>query len=79
MRVRDLSPGEFGQRGLQLARSHIRPDDPSQLYRGIGRETNFVLKGLGFIHLVNAVAFDVEFPSVIDTTQAGIFITPQPQ
>src|ERR1700676_2480085 len=74
--LRDPRPLALGQLGLALWRAHISPDQASVLARGVSRDPYLVFKPvlLRLIGHVDAGALDVEFPSVINASQAALFI-----
>src|ERR1700694_3042211 len=72
MALRYLCPLESGGCRHQLAWSHIGPDHPAHLSGRISRQVNLVAELLGFVHLIDAVAVDVELPAVIDAAQSRL-------
>src|SRR5207245_10481394 len=81
MRRRRLRPGEFGQRRLELRRSHVGPDETAQLDRGIGLLADLVLEGELFrlVHHVHTAAADIELPAVVDTPQPTLLVAAEEQ
>src|SRR5215472_9607814 len=79
MALGNLRPLESGGRGHLLARTHIGPDDPADLGRRIGGQVNLVAELLRLVHLIEAIAVDVELPAVIDAAQAGFLVASEPQ
>src|SRR6202022_4985458 len=45
----------------------------------ISRQVDLVAELLGLVHLIDAIAVDVEFPAVIDAAQARFFVASEPQ
>jgi len=76
---RHLGPLESRRRRHPLAWSHIGPDHPAGLRRRVGRQADLVAELLRFVHLIDAVAVDVELPAMIDAAQARLFVAPEPQ
>src|SRR5271165_513532 len=76
---RDLRPLESRRRRHLVARSHIGPDHPAYLGRRIGGQADLVTERLRLVHLLDAIAFDVELPAVIDAAQAGFLVASEPQ
>src|SRR5579863_6509654 len=74
-----LRPGEFGQRRYLLGRAHIRPNNPAEFGRRVGGEVDVLLELIfrRLVELIDALAFDVEFPAVIDAAQAAFLVTPE--
>src|SRR5438128_10641122 len=81
MRRRRLRPGEFGQRRLELRRSHVGPEEAAQLDRGVGLLADLVLEGELFrlVHHVHTAAADVELPAVVDTPQPTLLVAAEGQ
>src|SRR5216684_137924 len=74
-----LGPLESRRRRHLFALSHIGPDHPADLGGRIGCQTNLVAELLRLVHLIDAIAFDVELPTVIDAAQAGFLVPSEPQ
>src|ERR1700722_11428256 len=73
---RYLGPSEF-RRGRHLfGRTHIGPDDAAELYRRIRGEVSVLLELIlrRLIELIDAVAFNVEFPAVIDASEPAFLV-----
>ena len=67
-----LRPLEGRGCGHLVARPHIGPDHAAHLDGRIGGQPDLVAERLGLVHLVDAVAVDVEFPAVIDAAQPAL-------
>src|SRR5580704_8103274 len=80
-RLGHLGPGEFGWRRHLFGRAEIGPDDPAELRRRIGGDVDTVLELVlwRLIELVDAIAFDVVFPAVIDAAQPALLVAPEKQ
>src|SRR5215470_17766398 len=79
MRLRELRPFKQRQSRTLFRRTHVCPNDPSALYGRIGFETDLRLeRGIGRqVEHVEAVTRDVEFPTVINTTETVFLIAPE--
>src|ERR1700737_1723880 len=62
-----------------VVRTHIGADYPAHLGRRIGGRVDLVAELLGLVHLIDAIAVDVEFPAVIDAAQARFLVASEPQ
>ena len=78
---RHLGPGEFRRRRHLVGRAEIGPDQPAQLDGRIGGEVDVLLELVlrRLVELIDAVAFDVEFPAVIDAAQPAFLVAPEIQ
>src|SRR5205814_1477691 len=76
---RNLGPGEFRRRRHLVDRAEISPHDATELDRRIGGDVDAVLELVlrGLVELIDAVAFDVEFPAVIDAAEAAFLVAPK--
>src|SRR5216684_1316156 len=74
-----LGPLESRRCRHLFARSHIGPDHPADLGRRIGCQMDLVAELLRLVHLIDAIAVDVELPTVIDAAQAGFLVASEPQ
>src|SRR5216683_4105839 len=79
MALRYLSPLERGGRRHQFARSQIGPDHPAHLGSRISRQVDLVAELLGLVHLIDAIAVDIELPAVINAAQTRLFVASEPQ
>jgi len=81
MALRHLCPLKAGRRRHFLLGTHIGPDDPALLDRGIGLNMDFLGEAAlrGFIHLVYAGASHIELPAMVHAAQAGFLVAPEPQ
>ena len=72
---------ERGQRRRLLARAHVGPDEARALGHLVGLGLDAVLEVLRRRHVrhVEAVAFDVELPAVIDAAQAAFLVAAEEQ
>ena len=72
---------DVGQRRRFLALAHVGPDEARALDHLVGLGLDAVLEVLRRRHVrhVEAVAFDVEFPAVIDAAQAAFLVAPEEQ
>src|SRR5216684_6405675 len=79
--LRHLRPGEFGGRRHLVGGAEIGPDDAAELDRRIGGDVDMLLELVlrRLVELVEAVAFDVEFPAVIDASEAAFLVAPEEQ
>ena len=55
------------------------PDDISELKGGIGSGVDLLLELHGLVHLIDAVAVDVELPAVVDAAEAALFVPAEPE
>src|SRR5579864_2956781 len=64
-----------------LSRTQVGPDNASALLRWIRDSFHFLLEVRfgGLVGHVDAVAVGVELPAVVDTPQAGLFVSPKEQ
>ena len=78
---RHLRPGEFRRRRHLVGRAEIGPDQPAQLDGRIGGEVDVLLELVlrRLVELIDAIAFDVEFPAVIDAAQPAFLVAPEEQ
>src|SRR6476619_7774754 len=72
-------PVKAWRRRLELRRAHIGPDNVADLHHRICGEPYFVEKRLWLIHLFQAHAVDVKFPSVIDTPNTILLVSSKPE
>src|ERR1700722_13457759 len=74
--LRNPRPLELGQLGLVLRRPHISPYQASVFARGVSRDPYLVFESvlLRLVGHVDAGAIHVEFPSVVNASQAALFI-----
>ena len=81
MRRRHLGPGEFGRRRDLVGRSQIGPDDAAQFDGRIGDDVDVLLELVlrRLVELVEAMAFDVELPAVIDAAQTAFLVAAKKQ
>ena len=72
---------ERRQRRRLGARAHIDPDHPGALDRLVGLGPDLLLEILVRRHVrhVDTVACDVEFPAVVDASDAALLVAPQKQ
>src|SRR6185312_2039231 len=72
---------QIGEFGLQLRRAHIGPDEAAALDAWIGGDLDLALEVLvpGLARQIDAIAFDVEFPAVIDPAQAAFLVAAEEQ
>src|SRR5437763_16415423 len=80
-RLRYLGPGEFGRRRHLVGRAEIGPDETAELDRRIGRDVNVLLELMlrRLVELIDAIAFDVKFPAVIDASEPAFLVAAEPQ
>src|SRR4029077_20296696 len=78
---RHLRPGEFRRRRHLVGRAEIGPYEPTELDRRIGGDVDVLLELMlrRLVELIDAVAFDVEFPAVIDAAQPALLVPPKEQ
>jgi hypothetical protein len=66
---------------LKFLGPHVRPNGAATVYRRVSSDFDFVfevtLSGLG--RHINAIAGDVKLPSVIDASQAALFVPAKEQ
>ena len=76
-----LRPGEFRRRRHLVDRAEIGPHQPAQFDGRIGGEVDVLLELVlrRLVELIDAVAFDVEFPAVIDAAQPAFLVAPEKQ
>ena len=74
--LRHLRPFEFGQRRNLLRRAHVGPDHSSHFRCGIRLQPNRVLeiRFRRFVRHVEADAFRVVLPAMIDTAESTLFV-----
>src|SRR5207248_6001426 len=79
MAVRNAGEVEVGRRRHRLLRAQVPPDDATGLERWVGGRMNLLGEALGLVHLIDAVALDVELPAVVDAAQPALLVAPQPE
>src|SRR3954466_14836690 len=81
MTLRHHVPLVLGKLRLELRRAHVKPDQARALLRRVCGDVDFVLE-VGLRRLrrhVDAGSREVELPAVVDTAQAGLFVTAEEQ
>src|SRR5437764_3718840 len=78
---RNLRPGKFGRRRHLVGRAEIGPDEAAELDRRIGSDVDVLLELVlrRLVELVEAIAFDVEFPAVIDAPETAFLVASEEQ
>src|SRR2546426_2803268 len=81
MRLRDLGPGELGERRLQLRWSHVGPENPADFHHGIGRGTHLIFEMQFFwlVYHIDTAAIHIELPPVIHAAQATLLVAAKKQ
>src|SRR5204863_9676470 len=64
-----------------FGRAEIGPDDAAELRRRVGGDLDVVLELMlrGLVQLIDAIPLHVEFPAVIDASEAAFLIAPEKQ
>src|SRR6266576_6037979 len=78
---RNLRPGKFGCGRHLVGRAEIGPDEAAELDRRIGGDVDvlFELVLRRLVELVEAMAFDVELPAVIDAPETAFLVASEEQ
>src|SRR5256714_3001955 len=78
---RNLRPGKFGRGRHLVGRAEIGPDEATELDRRIGSDVDVLLELVlrRLIELVEAIAFDVELPAVIDAPETTFLVASEEQ
>src|SRR5207302_8804269 len=78
---RNLRPGKFGCGRHLVGRAEIGPDDAAELDRRRGSDVDVLLELVlrRLIELVEAIAFDVELPAVIDAPETTYLVASEEQ
>src|SRR2546423_13289276 len=78
---RNLRPGKFGRGRHLVGRAEIGPDEAAELDRRIGSDVDVLLELVlrRLVELVEAIAFDVELPAVIDAPETAFLVASEEQ